>query len=546
MWPDEGSDQAILVCDDDPSVRALYSMTLSVIGPRVLEAADGAEALRLSLDNELAVVVLDSRMPGMTGLEVLNRLRERPATSRVPVVFVTADRDPGERIKAFEAGAHDYLCKPVHLDELRARVRSQLQRHQEALGELGRLERLAQAATTLCRAQVHGSVELMAAATCRELGRLHGDLDLSIHAFVGDGVTDCLADHRHDGDTRPGGQPIPSERSRWVYLRSSLGPWMESSEPDILHAEAGCRVFPGERTTGWVPLTLEGEVLGVLTLGTGGSGEAAFERVAHGMGITVEFAPTIASLLAPGLEQRSALFQRRNRLSRITGGDFFTVFQPIFELTGGGIEGYEALSRFVDGTPPEAQLAEAASLGGLVALEMSLCRSALEGVAELPRAPWVSLNVSPAILLDGSLRDVLSHHQGPPVVLEITEQDRIDDYEAMRKAVREVGHEVRLCVDDAGAGYSCLRHILDLRPEFIKLDHSWVRGVDKDPARQALVGALSHFSKQTGTQIIAEGIETEEELNVLAALDVRLGQGFHLGAPAPVTAWGPVQELRPS
>jgi EAL domain-containing protein (putative c-di-GMP-specific phosphodiesterase class I) len=95
---------------------------------------------------------------------------------------------------------------------------------------------------------------------------------------------------------------------------------------------------------------------------------------------------------------------------------------------------------------------------------------------------------------------------------------------------------VRLSVDDAGSGFASLRHILRLEPDFIKLDRSWVHGVDTDPARQAMIAGLRHFADQTGAQLIAEGIERDEERAALITLDVDLGQGYLLGRPAPVEA----------
>ena len=546
QWADDGNghppprpptEPVILVCDDDPSVRALYALVVTGFGPRVVEAATGEEALRIASNTEIALVVLDSNLPGLNGLQVLRALRERPPTSHVPVVFVTAEGDVGQRVKAFESGAHDYLVKPVHLEELRARVRSHLRRHQDALGEMSRLERLAAAATTLCRARVDGSLEIIAAAACRELASLHEGVEVALHAFVGDGRTACLADHRADGSTTPGGTPLDAEEARQAHQRALAGPWLETEDPTALHRLGAKALIPGRRTAAWVPLATPGEVLGVLVLSAPRADEP-LDLTLDAMRTAREFAPSIAALLAPGLEQQNESRQRRARLSQILGSEFFPVFQPIVALQQGQVEGYEALTRFVDGTRPDLRLAEAASLGSLVAFEAALFRTSLRAAPRLPVSSWVSMNVSPGLLLDARrMRGLLSDYGGPPLVLELTEHDRIDDYEAIRKAVDDLGVEIRLSVDDAGAGWSCLKHILDLQPAFIKLDRSWISGVEHDPARQALIAGLSHFSHNTGCQLIAEGIETEVELRSLRELGVSLGQGYHLGRPAPVDGW---------
>ncbi len=533
--PQAGDEGVILVVDDDASTRALFSVVLASLGP-VVEASGGEEALRLAGERAPSVVVLDNNMPDRTGLEVLVDLRARPATARVPVIFVTAVSDVPERVRALEAGAHDYLVKPVDLDELRARVRSLLTRHRDRESEENRLKRLASAAATLSRARVGGSPELVAAAACRELAQLHDTVDLAVHAFVGDGRTECLAEHRRGEETTPGGRPLDADQARRAYHRAAGGPWIETTHAGAVHVRGGAPVLAGPRTAAWVPLSTPDHVVGVMTISADGFVvDDLVSRVSEAMVTAAEFAPTITAVLAPGLEQRAATHERRARLRQVINGAFHPVFQPIVELADRTIAGYEALTRFADGTRPELRLAEAASLGGLVALEAALFQAALRAVPDLPETEWVSLNVSPSFLLDtATMREVLSGHERPPLVLEITEHDRIDDYEAIQQAVEELGIETRLSVDDIGNGYSCLRHILDLRPAFIKLDPSWVRGIERDPARQALVAGLTHFSKQTGCDLIAEGIETESQLKTLGELGVVLGQGFHLGRPSPV------------
>ena len=118
-------------------------------------------------------------------------------------------------------------------------------------------------------------------------------------------------------------------------------------------------------------------------------------------------------------------------------------------------------------------------------------------------------------------------------MLELTEHDRIDDYELFGQAASELrSHGVRLAVDDAGAGFSSFRHILNLRPDIIKLDIGLTRGIDGDPARRALGSAMLAFGLDAfGAAIVAEGIETEGEFKTLRGLGCRFGQGYYLGRP---------------
>lgn len=107
----------------------------------------------------------------------------------------------------------------------------------------------------------------------------------------------------------------------------------------------------------------------------------------------------------------------------------------------------------------------------------------------------------------------------------------IEDYEALRRAIATLGPTIRLAVDDAGAGYASFRHILELTPDYVKVDIGLVRNVDTEPARQALIAGMGYFAVKRGIHLIAEGIETRKELDALRALAVPFEQGFLLGRP---------------
>jgi EAL domain-containing protein (putative c-di-GMP-specific phosphodiesterase class I) len=123
------------------------------------------------------------------------------------------------------------------------------------------------------------------------------------------------------------------------------------------------------------------------------------------------------------------------------------------------------------------------------------------------------------------------------VVLEITEHEAIPAYGPLREAVLRLGPDVRLAVDDAGAGVANFNHLVELRPDFLKIDIWLVRGVDADVGRQAVVAGLVHFAASAGCQVIAEGIETDAELASVSGLGVTLGQGYLLARPAAAEAW---------
>jgi EAL domain-containing protein (putative c-di-GMP-specific phosphodiesterase class I) len=134
------------------------------------------------------------------------------------------------------------------------------------------------------------------------------------------------------------------------------------------------------------------------------------------------------------------------------------------------------------------------------------------------------------------------HLRGVPVdrlVFEITEHAEVADYERLNRELKPLRRRgLRLAVDDAGAGFARLRHILRIHPDIIKLDRSLVRGIDRDPVLRALSYSISAFGSAVGASVVAEGIQTHGELNALRFLGVDLGQGYLLQKPAPLSALG--------
>lgn len=240
------------------------------------------------------------------------------------------------------------------------------------------------------------------------------------------------------------------------------------------------------------------------------------------------------------LEQANTL--RREREARMleacNPAAIQPVFQPIIDLITSEPVMSEALTRFDTSHKFNTGewFEEALELGMSKQLELATLRKAVAAVKEHGEPGMkVSINVSPAVLVDKELPGVLASLDLKDVVLEITEYARVSDYEETRQIIEEFRSKgVRVAIDDAGAGYSSLRHILDLMPDLIKLDISLVRSIDTDPARHALAAGLTSFANEIGASIVAEGIETEAELEALRQLGVQMGQGFHLAMPMPL------------
>jgi EAL domain-containing protein (putative c-di-GMP-specific phosphodiesterase class I) len=239
-------------------------------------------------------------------------------------------------------------------------------------------------------------------------------------------------------------------------------------------------------------------------------------------------------------EQRGSLDrdeQRERVLAVIAEDGVRPVFQPIVNLATLEVGGFEALSRFGPGSgkTPE-QWFDAADASGLgPQLELHAIRKAIEHAYQLPTGAFLSVNASPATLLREDFSQLVGALHGESLVVEVTEHAAVDDYEPLQRAIDRLRrHGVRLAIDDAGAGFASLKHIVRLLPEFIKLDLFLIRGIHEDPVKRAVVAGMLGVASQIGGKIIAEGVETQDELRVLLDLGVEWAQGYYLGRPGPL------------
>jgi EAL domain-containing protein (putative c-di-GMP-specific phosphodiesterase class I) len=214
------------------------------------------------------------------------------------------------------------------------------------------------------------------------------------------------------------------------------------------------------------------------------------------------------------------------------------VFQPVVDLKDSSVAGYEALARFEGGSDPVAWFRDAEGVGLGPELELSAIRAALRALHALESTAFLALNVSPLTLVSGRLdglfaEDLAAAAQRSQVVIELTEHVPVADYPALLSAfapLRQAG--AKLAVDDTGAGYAGLRHLLHLHPDVIKLDLSLVSGICDDPVRRALATALLSFAADIGARLIAEGVETTAQARTLSDLGVTWAQGWLFGRPA--------------
>lgn len=216
---------------------------------------------------------------------------------------------------------------------------------------------------------------------------------------------------------------------------------------------------------------------------------------------------------------------------------FRIVYQPIIHVVQSRVVGYEALARFTTEPlrSPDRWLDDAAQVGLQQQLEIALIKEALKGLDHFPVDCYVSLNVSPETILSGAVANTLANFPLKRIMLEVTEHELVTDYALIARTLEPLRQQgLLLAVDDAGAGYASFRHILKLKPDVIKLDSSLIHNIDSNNDCRALAAALIRFGEETGSRIVAEGVETEGELAMLRQLKVNKAQGYLLGIPAPL------------
>lgn len=521
----------ILIVDDDPTTRFLMARTLAAVGMETMEACSGAQALSLIHQVSFGAVLLDNQMPEMGGLDVLASLRENPETRTLPVILVTGDGEIADRVRGLQAGADDYVVKPFKPAELVARVEAQL-REQAAWAEVieGHLHRRATVASALGQVSPGATPEATAEVICRELGATGHDSGAALLAFIDDGVVVPLAVSDLPVWNMETGIPLPRSLGNYLAVKAEHGPWIEKYDQDP-SAAISSRPALELDTLACAPLYRGGRPGGLLVLGARPlAGQASAMQASMLLSEVIDYAAIAGSRLGGALDHSSEHARRRSAIEQvIDAGAFFPVFQPIVDLADESVLGYEALTRFADGTNPAVRFAEAAAVGVGMSLELATMAAALEASLALPPDRFPSINVSPELILaEGG--GLLGDHPRP-VVLELTEHHPVEDYAALRRALDRLIPPHQASVDDAGSGFASLRHVLAISPQFIKLDRSWVSDIEADPARQALVAGLSHFASSTGSRLIAEGIETNAEMNALRQLNVDMGQGYLFGTP---------------
>jgi len=528
----------VLIVEDDDDLRSLLVLALRRAGLETAAASNGRDALQIIETQPIGIVACDLGLPGMSGLDLVRALRSRPESSTLPFLLMTGSGDGDTVLEALAAGADDFLAKPVRLEELVARVRAHL-RTGSAWRQVveDELRTRADAVHAIGQLPVSAVPEETAETVVAELARRTGSQFVGILQLSGGSRLRPLATFSaRDGLIR-GGPALDPGRTRDLLGRARQGPWtMPVGEPD-----------PGEsKTPFWeaeldlvagAPIHSGEDLVGILTIGDalGRDAPSLPRRQAKLLASVIDYASVLSVVAGPALADRRQVEAERDRLRQVLKlRAFFPVYQPIVAIGSRKQVGFEALTRFTDGVEPYVRFSEAREVGLAPEYEYGALNAAIEGAQGLPSDAFLSVNLSPDVLIGAGRRlaQLLAKSERR-IVIEVTEHAQISDYDAFRRAVRRLG-DVHLAVDDAGAGYASLRHILELGPRYAKLDISLVRGIDGDPQRQALAAGLAHFAARGGCQLIAEGVERQAEARALEDLGVEFGQGFLFGRPEPM------------
>ncbi|MBV9097050.1 MAG: EAL domain-containing protein [Frankiaceae bacterium] len=320
------------------------------------------------------------------------------------------------------------------------------------------------------------------------------------------------------------------------------GPSLATTYCNLLAAGAVATVVTDARTDARVSaLPTDGDVgayIGVPLVLPDGEIYGSFCCLSHDTSETlsdrdVKFMQMLADLMVDHIAANRVLASEHDEIRQIIdGGQFVTALQPIVRISDGRWLGFEALSRFTTGARPDVVFAAAERAGLGVELEVATAAGAVELLPLLGERQYLSINASPGLILGqaaGAVDIDLPWHR---VVSEVTEREDVEDYAELSRQLqplRDLG--MRIAIDDAGAGYASLHHIAQLHPDIIKIDRSLVAGVADDAARRSIITGFCALARDLDATLVAEGVERQVDLDVLARLGVDAAQGYLLAKP---------------
>ena len=517
----------VLVVLGDEEDRGPLQALLAGGGYEVEAVASATQARKAIGRSCPSVLLVCADLEGDTdGIALVKDLRSRPETTRCAFIVLAQARDLARGVEALEAGADDYVLLPANAAELLARVGAHLRARQRPPVETADLTRRAAVLERVAAIGAGDAAGAIASAAAAAAMGLPGAVGATVVVLDEPGRAHPLA---AAGGSLP--STLPSATELWA--RAGGGAWVQAAmPPDVGWLAFAPLVSPaGVASIAAPPLALLGVRFAPDAIGDDDPGAAVLAAV-------LDVAGALRPTLAPALIGRDGFARQRLDLDLMIAEPdqaFWPVFQPVFDVRERTprIAGYEALTRFDDGMPPSQRFATATRVGRGHELELAAVALAVDAATNLPPVGWLRVNMSPrSVLAGGDAFAAVLKRADRVVVVEITDHEDVDDYDELHAALHAIHPRPLLSIDDAGSGYTTFQHVLRMAPDFVKLDVSWVRDVDTDPPRQALVSCLAEFADGIGAQLVAEGVERPGELETLRRLGVGLAQGWLLGEPA--------------
>jgi diguanylate cyclase (GGDEF)-like protein len=556
MSQDNPKKRVAIIADDEDLGRVLLGESVAAVGLEVLAFADGGAALDAALENDVAVVLLDVDMPVLDGNEVCRRLRADPRFSSVPIIIVTGHQDSDAIRRAFEAGATDFISKPVTWALLPHRLEYILRNAAAA----EHIERLAYYDTLTGLPNRRRCVDLLGrlVAAAKGSGETVAVIYLDLNNFkrvndtfghsVGDSVLRVVAGRltstlsgfaaKHPSVlvARFGGDEfvvaVRHAQARDVGMQIAAACSDAFTKP-IVHDSLE---FYSAPSIGMAVFPDDGPDVATVLKHADTAMYQAKSGAADGLAV---YAPAMSNHLEHWLELEA-------KLRRAVENDLLTLmFQPKFSLANNRLVGVEALVRWCDdeyGDIPPTRFVQIAEDSGLI-LDMSawVVRAACRQMRKwLDLGMWVpvAINCSGKELLHGDPARVIETEAaaaGVPTSLievEITESLLVNDSTMVKgvlQRIRQLG--CRIALDDFGTGYSSLAYITRFPPDRIKIDKAFVRDVDRSESDAAVASAILSLAKSLSVTVTAEGIERAGQLEWLRARGCNEVQGYLLSEP---------------
>ncbi|MDM8564865.1 EAL domain-containing protein [Candidatus Halobeggiatoa sp. HSG11] len=552
----------ILIVDDELVSRYTVEVLLSTEGYKLEFAKNGEEGLKKAVESSPDLMLLDVMMPGMDGFEVCQRLRSNPRLAELPVVMVTALDDRESRLRGIESGADDFMSKPYDRAELRARIRTitRLNRYrrlvetEEKLAYLANydtltglpnrsllLERLTQTLSSAKRTKQNVVVLALDLDSFQiindSLGRETGDNMLKI---IGQRLTK-IVERLGATVSRIGGDEFivmfetdnivkdVSEMAQCLLDNISRQITLNSHEI-VVTSSMGISVYPADGTDGKVLLK---------------NADTALSRAKTSGKNTYQFFTTTMNEVA--LKRLILENQLRKVLSQ---NELQVYYQPQVESDTGKIIGMEALIRWqhpeLGLVSPTTFIPVAEEMGLIIPIGEWVLRTACKQNKIWQQAGFpplrISVNMSskqfqsPNLLQ--TIKDALTYSELDPTYLELEltesilmaeEGDEINNIISLLTELRSIG--IKIAIDDFGTGYSSLSYLKRFPVNSLKIDRSFVKDIPADNDDAAITKAIVALAHSLRLYVIAEGVETQEQLEFLQSQKCEIIQGYYFSTP---------------